>query len=450
MPAIETELVALSRYLEQRRDVLLRAWRTAVFEDPALTTGQTLPRAQLNDHIPAVLSAFEKQLAQAADTAIDDAATASVSASQDAAAHGLHRWQQGYDLREVTRELGRLNECMVVELEAYAEARPQLPHAVMSTARRLWASACSVGIEESTGQYFRLQQMEAAGHVKDLETALESIQELEQQRADLWQQVAHDLRGNVGVVANVTRGLTRSGLPDPTRERFLRMLERNVGSLHHLLDDVTSLARLQSGREQREVAVVDIGALLHDLCEAMQSAAAQRQLYLRTEGPASFVVEADAVKTRRLAQNLVLNAIKYTNEGGVVVRWGDIGSGDHDGQRWLLEVQDTGPGFHAGPGTPLAGALESATRLQPVAEDTKGTAAATVEAVAATANVAAAVAGHPVDARPVQQGAGEGIGLSIVKRLCELLDATVQLESGVGTGTTFRVLLPRVFGAGAA
>ncbi len=450
MPAIETELAALSRYLEQRREVLLHAWRKAVFEDPALTTGQTLPRAQLNDHIPAVLSAFEQQLAQAAATATGAADAAGMAdASQDAAAHGLHRWQQGYDLREVTRELGRLNECMVVELEAYAEARPQLPHAVMATARRLWASACSVGIEESTGQYFRLQQMEAAGHVKDLEIALESIQELEQQRADLWQQVAHDLRGNVGVVANVTRGLTRSGLPDPTRERFLRMLERNVGSLHHLLDDVTSLARLQAGREQRDVASVDIGALLHDLCEALQPAAHQRQLYLRADGPPSFVVEADAVKTRRLAQNLVLNAIKYTTEGGVVVRWGDI-DGQDDRQRWLLEVRDTGPGFHAGPGTPLAGALESATRLRPVAENTQGTAAATVEAVAATATVGAAVTGHPADPRPVQQGAGEGIGLSIVKRLCELLDATVELESGVGTGTTFRVLLPRVFGGSAA
>ncbi|MCS4510508.1 hypothetical protein [Xylophilus ampelinus] len=58
MPAIETELADLALYLEQRREALLQAWRIAVFEDPALTTGQSLPRVQLNDHIPAVLSAF--------------------------------------------------------------------------------------------------------------------------------------------------------------------------------------------------------------------------------------------------------------------------------------------------------------------------------------------------------------------------------------------------------
>ena len=47
------------------------------------------------------------------------------------------------------------------------------------------------------------------------------------------------------------------------------------------------------------------------------------------------------------------------------------------------------------------------------------------------------------DSRPVHQQTGEGIGLSIVKRLCELLDATVELESTVDVGTTFRVLLSR-------
>ena len=51
------------------------------------------------------------------------------------------------------------------------------------------------------------------------------------------------------------------------------------------------------------------------------------------------------------------------------------------------------------------------------------------------------------DRRPVHQERGEGIGLSIVKRLCELLDASVELESKPGEGTTFRVVLPRRYDA---
>ena len=104
---------------------------------------------------------------------------------------------------------------------------------------------CSTGIEESVGQYFELQKQEAAGHVKDLESALAEIRELEQQRGELWRQAAHDLRGNLGVVANATVALTHSGLREPSRDEFVRILMRNVTSLHHLLDDVTSLARLR-------------------------------------------------------------------------------------------------------------------------------------------------------------------------------------------------------------
>jgi hypothetical protein len=71
----------------------------------------------------------------------------------------------------------------------------------MTRARQIWANVCSNGIEESVSQYFHLQQREAAGQVKDLEHALDEIRHLEQERGDLWAQAAHDLRGNLGVVA---------------------------------------------------------------------------------------------------------------------------------------------------------------------------------------------------------------------------------------------------------
>ena len=57
------------------------------------------------------------------------------------------------------------------------------------------------------------------------------------------------------------------------------------------------------------------------------------------------------------------------------------------------------------------------------------------------------VAASPPDPRPVHQVRGEGIGLSIVKRLCELLDASMEVESTPGEGTTFRVVLPRHYDA---
>ena len=430
--SIEDQLAALRSHLVARRKTILQRWRKAAGADPNLTTASALPRSQFDDHIPAVLDAFDRKLHASAAAA--PATLPAQKSAPDAAAHGMQRWQQGYHLREVTREWGHLHVCLVDELEDYASAHPDLERAVMTIARRALAQVCSEGVSESTAQYFHLQQVEAEGELRDLEQALRQFKDTEAERAEMWRQAAHDLRGNLGAVTNATAGLALDGVPEATRQQFLRLLQRNVSLLHSMLDDVTSLARLQAGRERREARRFDAARLLGELCDGLRTLASERGLYMRTEGPAELMVEGDAVKTARIAQNLLLNALKYTQQGGVTVRWGDSRPGD--GERWMFTVQDTGPGFHAGPGAPLAGALEEAT------EESRE-----VDAGERKPSSAPSDAGAPratrVDVRAVHQERGEGVGLSIVKRLCELLDASLELESTPGVGTTFRVVLPR-------
>ncbi len=126
-----------------------------------------------------------------------------------------------------------------------------------------------------------------------------------------------------------------------------------------MLDDVMNLARLQAGQEHLEIKQFDAARLLRELCEEMHAQAEERDLYLEADGPAALIVEGDAVKVRRIAQNLLINALKYTRAGGVTVEWGD--SKENDSDRWMFSVHDTGPGFHAGPGAPLVSALKAAT-----------------------------------------------------------------------------------------
>ena len=431
MASIGTELTALAVHLQLRRESVLNAWHDTVKRDPALNTGDSLPKWQLYDHIPALLWTFERELRRLSGTPGEELPDVG---QESAAAHGLQRWQQGYDLPEVTRELGRLNESVVEELEEYARTHQQLEHDVMATARRLWAALCSTCIEQSSAQYFRLQQMEAAGHVRDLERALDEIRQLEQQRAELWREAAHDLRGNLGVVANATAGLSMQGLQETQRETVLRMLRRNVRSLRHLLDDVTGLARLQAGAEHRQLSTVDVAALLQELCDDLRPLAQERRLFLQSEGPAPFMVATDPIKTRRIAQNLVLNAIRYTTEGSVTVSWGD--SAENDAKRWALSVIDTGPGFQTGSAAPLAQAIEGATEPAAPGELRRELDAHRSE----PDSVPPAAPAHS----PTPRG-GEGIGLSIVKRLCDLLDASIELHSAAGVGTRFRILLPRQY-----
>ncbi len=428
MGSLDSELIGLANHLQSRREAILHNWRNARNRDPSLTSSDPLPYGDLYDHIPALLATFERQLRASQSAPLE---AHSEAGQADAAAHGLQRWQQGYDLREVTRELGKLNEIVVAELESYRSVNAQATR----EANRLWAALCSTGIEESVAQFFLLQQQEAAGQLKDLETALEDIQQLEKQRADLWRQAAHDLRGNLGVVANATVGLSQSDLREPTRDTFIRILMRNVTSLHHLLNDVTELARLQAGSEQRRVGLVDVSSLLQQLCEGIRAVAQERRLFLRCSGPDGFAVEGDEVKIRRIAQNLILNAVKFTHHGGITVTWGD--SEANDPKRWRLCITDTGPGFHTGSDQPLSQALEEA---QQQTIEVRHVDANTHEARDAATESGPSVPGPTM---PARDSTGEGLGLSIVKRLCDLLDATIEMTSESGVGTSFRILLPR-------
>ena len=406
---------ALAAYFKARIPDIVQAWRAAISADPKLTTGDSLPRGQLVDHLPLWLQTFADALA--AEHGDAAAGRAGAEETRNAEAHGLQRWQQGYDLQEVTREWSALHRCLVVELDRYGKATPDVAHEVLADARLTLAVYVGEATSESASTYFALEQLEAAGSLHDLEEALGDLHELERRRAELWQQAAHDLRGNLGVVANVATGLTFDGLPAERRKDFLGLLRNNVVALSHLLDDVTDLARLHAGHEQRRVAPFDAAEILSRLCDDVRPLAEAKALSLTVVGPETLPVQGDAVKVRRIAQNLLLNALKYTLTGGVTVSWGDTPARD-DG-RWILRVEDTGPGFHSGPGAPLVNALGATPGEDAVDRDP----------------------------RPVHQSQGEGLGLAIVKRLCELLNASIELDTAVGKGTTILVLVPKYYTA---
>ncbi len=422
--AINSARQTLADRFRVRLAAVMADWRTAIASDGEVTAGDSLPRAQLEDHLPNWLAAFADILAAAPG---DASARAEDSEARDAEVHGLQRWQQGYDLHDVTREWGHLHRCLVLEFERLSGSEPTLPRAVFAEARLKLAEQISAATSLSAERYFHLERIEAAGSVLDLERALADVRELERRRGELWQQAAHDLRGNLGVVSNVAHGLTFADLPAARRQDFLGLLRNNVTSLHHLLDDVTSLARLQAGQEQRHVGPFDAAAELRRLADDLRPVAESKGLYLSADGPGALAVEGDAVKVRRIAQNLLLNALKYTRTGGVALSWHDGVPGDR--ARWRFTIDDTGPGFHAGPGAPLANALAAVAP----AEIAHG----------ADAPDAAVAARGDEDERPISQAHGEGLGLAIVKRLCDLLDASVEFDSVEGRGTTVHVTLPQ-------
>ena len=194
-------------------------------------------------------------------------------------------------------------------------------------------------------------------------------------------------------------------------------------------------ARLEAGHERRQITHFDVAAVLKEFCDTTRPLAAEKELFLVAKGSTPLMVEGDAAKIQRIVQNLVLNALKVTERGGVKVTWEP--SDNERRPQWSLCIQDTGPGFKRGAANPLERALKRATdeahevekkNLAPVQPNPQADSAPTLASLTLLRG---------------QVPAGEGIGLSIVKRLCEMLDASLELESSEGEGTTFRIVFPR-------
>jgi signal transduction histidine kinase len=411
-------LAALAQHLRTRRESLLAAWRELVDADPHLTTASTLSKSQFIDHIPEMLDTFERRLtAQNAPQkreAVDEQKVG-------AAAHGLQRWQQGYNQRETARDWGHLQLCLLAELESFESALDDSARTAMPIARRALVRLVNDGVSESASQYAQMRQAEAATQVAELERALKALAALEEQRAGIWREAAHDLRGSVGVLQSASTVLDWDGAPDAVRDQSLQVLKRGVRTLYELLSDLMDLARIDAGHERLSLETFDAAVTLRDLCETLRVVANERNLFLRLSGPSTLLVKGDRIKVVRVAQNLLLNALRYTSTGGVTLEW--EAHGTQARPQWRISIIDSGPGITQTSSTPIAQALEEATRASQ------------------------RLVGEPASAAAHAQqgdGHGEGIGLTIVKRLCELLEASLELESHP-EGTTFRVTLPREY-----
>jgi signal transduction histidine kinase len=323
--------------------------------------------------------------------------------------------------------------CLLAELERYGLQYTELEPDVLPIARRELVRLANDGVSASAARYAELQQSEAASRLYDLETALDALRSIEFERAEGWRQAAHDLRGSAHVIVNASAVLNRENLPDSKRKEMSQTLTAAASSLNALLSDLLDHARLEAGHDRRNIQQFDVAKSIKEFCESARALAADRNLFLKCEGPATLSVQGDPIKVQRILQNLVLNALKATQSGGVRVTWETSDSAT--ASQWALCVQDTGPGFSPEE-SPIRQELKDATvGVQEVEGERAGRDDESLQA-----NPPETLTSRSPDLP--RSTVGEGIGLSIVKRLCELLDASIELQSAMGQGTTFRVIFP--------
>ncbi|MFD2934657.1 sensor histidine kinase [Spirosoma flavum] len=410
-------MAPLAAYLSSRREAMLAIWRTTCESDPNLNSAAGLTREEFNNRVPFMLNELEHRLGGRAGRPEE------AKVSLLAAEHGLHRWQKGYTLHELSAEMQHLNNSLLAELRLYWEVYSSIGREVMTTAYEYIATFSNQISVGSVEQYAILQRTVASSRVDVLEQTLAHLNQVSQQRSNLLHQSSHDLRGSFGIIQGAASLLELTSDSEEDRKRFLEMLQRNLANSRHLVAQLIDLARLDAGQEPLHIQTFNAGQLVASLVADYQPLAQEQGLVLKADGPDPLSVEGDPLQLQRIIQNLVLNALKHTANGFVSVSW----SREND-YRWTLSVQDSGPGL---PTATTTGSLPQV--LSPSPESTAAFGLPNPDAreaiiIQATGSTFA--------------NKGEGIGLSIVKGLCELLRASLEIESRPGMGTLFRIRLP--------
>lgn len=399
-------LAELGAYLFTNQEVILESWREACEQDPSLPSTKAVSRNDFMYRVPDLLTVLSQRLEAQAELAISNEQTAkslkTVLADPILLAreHGMHRWQSGYTLEELMGEIAHLHQCVIHHTKDFWADYPIADGAMLLEADQISTRLIHEAISGSVIQYHDLQKIGAAERAADLQQTLSELNELMRQRSHLLRMASHDLKGSFGVMRGAAYILDQPDNTEEERNEMVQMLQRNLSKVTTMLTQLMDLARLEAGQEILYTEIFDAAKLLNRVAETMQPLSDERNLAIDLIGPDTLMVQSDGVKVQRIAQNLLLNALKYTTEGGVTLSWSA-----EDDQWWQFTVQDTGPGLP----------------------------------VASTHSIGATIRYASVPGR------GEGIGLHIVKRLCGLLNGSMEVDSQPGVGTTFRLRLPRTY-----
>jgi len=243
------------------------------------------------------------------------------------------------------------------------------------------------------------------------ETALEArtaqLIQANTQRGQFIASMTHELRTPIHGVQGLA-DVIAAGVYGPVTDKqkdACASIKRSAQSLLALVDDVLNLARAEAGRIEARPASVDVAALIERVVASVSWMVGTKQLQLEAVvAPDLPFAHSDDRWLAHVLVNLVSNAVKFTPEGGTVtVR----GYERKELDAIVLEVQDTGIGI----------AREQRARIfEPFRQG---------------------------DSYSDEKGyGGVGLGLALVAKLTDLLGAEVELESEVGKGSTFRVLVP--------
>jgi two-component system phosphate regulon sensor histidine kinase PhoR len=230
-----------------------------------------------------------------------------------------------------------------------------------------------------------------------------ALKHADQIRRDFVANVSHELRTPLSIL----RGYIETMLDDPKMPRgetarILEVMDQHSKRLGLLANDLLTLAQLESGSSSLQLSEIDLLRFLSDLVRDWKKKFAAKDLEAVVDvSDDCSIIHSDEGRLREIFDNLLDNAVKYSNKGGKI----RLGAVRRDGEI-VLSVNDTGVGI-------------SQEDLPRIFERF-----------------------YRADKARSRQLGGTGLGLSIVKHIAQLYGGRVEAESELGTATTIRVILP--------
>ncbi len=240
---------------------------------------------------------------------------------------------------------------------------------------------------------------------KDQRTEIEQLRKMETYRKEFLGNVSHELKTPLFAIQGYIDTILEGDVEDKEFvQHFLKKAALNGDRLSMLIQDLENISQLESGELTMQVDIFDIHDTISDVFDSLESRAAEKKItFSFKEGcDRPFIVEADKNRIRQVILNLIVNSIKYGNEGGYT----KVGLYDMD-ENILIEITDNGIGV---PEEHLPRLFERFYR---------------------------------VDKSRSRDEGGTGLGLSIVKHIIEAHHQTINVRSAIDVGTTFGFTLTK-------
>ncbi len=259
---------------------------------------------------------------------------------------------------------------------------------------------------EAQAEELRKQSEELQGQNVELEQQRLAVEEASRLKSQFLSNMSHELRTPLNSVMALSHVLMMQAGAKLSAEEvnYLEIIERNGKNLLTLINDILDLSKIEAGRMDVHPKPFSLRQTIENIVESIAPLAAEKRIELRQEIPDDLPpLESDEIRVSQVLQNLVANAVKFTDAGSVTV------SVKSDPETFSVRVADTGIGI-------------AANDLPYIFDEFR-----------------------QVDGTSARRHEGTGLGLAIARRAARMLGGEIAVQSALGEGSTFIATLPAVW-----